>query len=103
MKKKVKRKKVEVNTVDTRPRKISNLYILLLAVVSVVLFIASIIMFGIIITIPIMVFFAILIALTITLDRYPKNSGKRKLIKSIFILILTLGIIGILSFILFFA
>ena len=103
MKKKVKRKKVEVNAVDTRPRKISNLYILLLSVISVVLFILSIVMFGIIITIPIMVFFAILIALTITLDRYPKNSGKRKLIKSIFILILTLGIIGILSFILFFA
>ena len=103
MKKKVKRKKVEVEAVEVRPRKISNLYILLLSVISVVLFIASLIMFGLLITVFIMVFFAILIALTITLDRYPKNSKKRKLIKSIFIIILGIGIVGILCFILFFA
>ncbi len=102
MKPKTKRKNVKVNTTDARPRKISNLYVLIIAIVTIVLLVASIIMFGALVTLIIMLLFGIMIALTINLDRYPKHSSKRKLIKTLCIIILAIAIIGICSFILFF-
>ena len=95
------RKPVKVN--DNKAKKTSKTTLLALAVIALITFIISVIIFGFLIAAIITVLYGILVFFTQILDNNPKRNKKRKTVKVLFATIMIFGIIGIIGFIGFFA
>ncbi len=100
--KKNKIKKVKSSNVKEKVKKISKSYLIFLVIMTLLIFLISYLMFGTLIGGGLTFLFILLIMCTKILDNNPKNSPKRKIIKSLFIIALIFGIIGVLAFIGFF-
>ena len=104
--KKIKRKKPNLKIKYTQKRtnnnikrkKTSKRLKIILLIISILIFILSSFLLDTILAAIITFFFIIFIFFANVLDNNPKNSKYRKRIKGLIILILTLGIIGIISF-----
>lgn len=106
MGKKNNKKMVRVNTkvkinkdeIKSVVRKISKRYFIFLVVMTLFVFLLSYIFFGGLIALFSTVLFVLIIMCTKVLDNNPKNSPKRKIIKSLMVFILIVGILGIVAF-----
>lgn len=101
---KTKRKVKSVSKEDIKSavRKISKRYFIFLVVMTILVFLLCYLLFGSLIALAGTFVFVIMILCTKVLDNNPKNSPKRKIIKSLCILVLVMGILAILAFTAFF-
>lgn len=100
--KKVKKKIKKERTVKERGKLPSKMMLLIAGISALTIFMISYFIFGLIIAVIMLTLFWIIILFAQVLDNSPRNSKKRKWIKALCIIGLTLGIVAILGFIAFF-
>jgi len=83
-------------------KKMSKQMLVFLIVTTIFVFILCSCLFGTLISVALTLLFILLMFFTQVLDNYYKASKKRKVVKSAFIILLGLGIIGIFAFVIFF-
>ncbi len=103
-KRKPKTTKVKINKEEIKEavKKISKRYFIFLVAMTIFVFILCYLLFGGLIALATTFVFVLMIMCTKVLDNNPKNSPKRKIIKSLLVLVLIIGILGIIAFTAFF-
>lgn len=99
---KSKKRKINKEEIKSKVKKISKRYLIFLILMTILVFILSYIFFGSLIALAASFLFILMILCTKVLDNNPKNSPKRKIIKSLLIFVLIMGILAILAFTAFF-
>ncbi len=99
---KAKKRKINKEEIKSKVKKLSKRYLIFLSIMTILVFILCYLFFGSLIAFLGTFVFILIILCTKVLDNNPKNSPKRKIIKSLLIFVLIMGILAILAFTAFF-
>jgi len=104
--KKIKKEKPKKEKIEFKKASFSiksnRIFYIIAIVYSILLFVVAYMIFGLLISAFVFIPFSIFLFLSMIMDRHVRKSGVRKLVKTIMIFIMSLGILGVMGFAAFF-